>query len=501
MAIEFFLAKNGERSAKANGVLLHSSYNPQAEGERFSQNASADFIPKNVIVLEAALGYCAQGLRKKYPNARLGTIRFCDGFPQKDKAWDFEIPLGEGGAAPLSERLFNLLGEEGLYESAFFEWEPAARAWPEQSKEAWLQIKAALKKAKAVLATREHFGKRWLKNKVSFFNKIQKPVLAGKIQKPVLVCASGPSLEAALDAIKKTRQKLFVCALSSAASVLAFAKIEPDLVLTSDGGFWAKKHLEPLKRNFLKAPLALEPESACPSRLLATKEILPLCYDDDIASKKLFLALGVQSLLARRNGTVSGSALELFLANCEKEIFFCGLDLAPSKSKSHALPNVLESEKDANDFRLRTKATRQAAAALPSESLKIYETWFSCFDLKGRKVFRLKGKENFSNALGQIKDISVQEFEAMLNKQSGPFGATFFEAQKQSGQMSKGQRAGIIKKTLLEWSQSEGFCKEMFPSDYIMLNRAAQDSQRQERLKTMERKKSELLEELFGGLK
>lgn len=501
MAIEFFLAKNGEQSAKANGVLLHSSYNPQAEGERFSQGANADFIPKNVIVLEAALGYCAQGLRKKYPKARLGCIRFCDGFSQKNKLWDFEILLDQDAKAPLSERLFDLLGEEGLFESAFFEWEPAARAWPEQSKEAWRQIKEALKKAKTVLATREHFGKRWLKNKVSFFYKIQNTVFANKIQKPVLVCASGPSLEAALDTIKKSRQKLFVCALSSAASVLAFAKIEPDLLLSSDGGFWAKKHLEPLNKNFLNVPLALEPESACPSRLLQTKDILPLCYDDDVASKKLFLALGIQSLLARRNGTVSGSALELFLANCEKEIFFCGLDLAPSKNKSHALPNVLENERDASDFRLRTKATRQAAAALPSESLKIYESWFSCFDLKGRKVFRIKGKEDFCNKLGQIKDINVQDLEAMLNKDSGPSETTFFEKQKQSGQMTKEQRARAIKKALLEWSESEDFCKELFPSDDIMLNRAAQDSEKEERQKTIDRKKSKLLEELFGGLK
>ncbi|MBO7122043.1 MAG: DUF115 domain-containing protein [Treponema sp.] len=496
MALEFFTAKNSSKSARANGVALHSAYNPQVEGERFAQSLQADFNPKFVVILEGALSYCAPFVKKRFPNAKVGTIRFVQDFSQTDKEWDFAIPLSDEG-------LFDFFGEEALFQTVFFDWKPSAAAWPQQSAKAWSQIKEATLKAKTVLATREHFGKRWLKNKISFFYKMQKAAEIKEITKPILVCASGPSLQDALDSIKKVRDKVFVCALSSATSVLAFNKIEPDLILSCDGGWWAKKHLDPLRTIFKDVPLALEPESACPSVLLQKKQILPLCYDDDLFSQKAFEALGVKSLKARRNGTVSGSALELFLSLTKKEIFFAGLDLAPSKKNSHALPNVLETERDAKDFRLGTRASRQAAASLYSESLKIYQDWFAAFDLKGRGVFRIKGSEDFSNALGQIKDIDQRDFESRCLKESGRTDGqkTFFEAQDAAKGMDKTKKQEAIKNIFLEWAKSESFCEELFPADTIMLRRAALDQDKLDRKKIIERKKSELIEKVFGGQK
>ena len=494
MALEFFTAKNSSKSARANGVALHSAYNPQVEGERFAQSLQADFNPKFIVILEGALGYCAPFIKKRFPNAKVGTIRFVQDFSQYDKEWDFVLPLSDEG-------LFDFFGEEALFQSLFFDWKPSAAAWPEQSEKAWKQIKEATLKAKTVLATREHFGKRWLKNKFSFFNKIQKAASIKEITKPVLVCASGPSLQDALDSIKKARDKIFVCALSSATSVLACNDIKPDLILSCDGGWWAKKHLDPLRTNFMDVPLALEAESACPSVLLQKKEILPLCYDDDLFSQKVFEALGVESLAARRNGTVSGSALELFLSLTKKEIFFAGLDLSPSKKKSHALPNVLETERDAADFRLRTKASRQAAGSLASESLKIYQDWFASYDLKGRKVFRIKGKENFSNKLGQIEDIEAKDFEGRCLNASDIEQKKFFEAQDVAKGMTETERQGAIKNIFSEWTKSERFCEELFPADSIMLRRAALDQEKLDRKKIIERKKTELVQKLFGGQK
>ncbi|MBO4546802.1 MAG: DUF115 domain-containing protein [Treponema sp.] len=496
MALEFFLAKNSSKSAKANGIPLHSAYNPQAEGERFAQGLKVDFNPQNIVIIEGALSYCAPFIKKRFPSAKVGTIRFAQDFSQSDKEWDFCIPLEQNA-------LFDFFGEEALFQTVFFDWKPSAAAWPEQNKKAWTQIKEATLKAKTVLATREYFGKRWLKNKVSFFNHINKAAIIKQIQKPVVICASGPSLEGALESIKKARDKFFVCALSSAASVLAWNKIEPDLVLSSDGGWWAKKHLDPLRKVFKNVPLALEAESACPTILLRQKQILPLCYDDDFISQKVYGALGVQCLPARRNGTVSGSALELFLSLCDKEIYFAGLDLAPSNKKSHALPNVLETERDAADFRLRTKATRQAASSQASESLKIYQDWFEAYDLKGRSVYRIKGQEDFSNSLGQIKDIDAKNFESRMQKTDNDVcqQKIVFESQEVSKGMAQNQRQDAVKNIFVEWTKSESFCQELFPADTIMLRRAARDQEKLERKEIIERKKTELVQKLFGGTK
>ena len=54
---------------------------------------------------------------------------------------------------------------------------------------------------------------------------------------------------------------------------------------------------------------------------------------------------------------------------------------------------------------------KQVSAMLNSESLKVYENWFSNFDINNRKIFRVIEKNDKNNSLGKIKDISIKEFE------------------------------------------------------------------------------------------
>ena len=496
LAVEFFSAKDGSQSAKANGLSLHSAYNPKSEAERFAQNLEADFIPSCVVLIEGALGYCAPCIRKRFPNAKVGVIRFSNDFSGSDRLFDFSLPL-ESRAA-LSERLFDILGEENLFQCLFFEWPPSAKIWPEQTKEAWLQIKAAMEKAKSVLATREYFGKRWIKNKILFFTKIRRAAAIEKISRPVLICASGPSLEDAIPSIKKNREKLFVCALSSSIGVLERFKIEPDVCMSADGGYWAKKHLEILEKDFLKSPLILSSESACPSPLFEKKFIVPLCYDDDVLSKKIFDSLGIKYLPGKRNGTVSGSALDLFLEISCGPIFFCGLDLQSGPKNNHARPNALDNESDSKDFRLRPKALRAAKGSLKNPSLEIYADWFSNKSLGGKKVYRIKGAEGFKRSLGQIKDISVEDFARELQGAKDEKEKPAYSMET-SELAADGERRKIVKKIFFERAKSENFREELFPADSILERRASGQEEKDKRKKIMEEKTKKLFSELFKG--
>lgn len=501
LAVEFFSAKDGFTSAKANGISLHSSYNTQAEAERFVQNLDADFNPACVVIIEGALGYCAPFLRKRFPNAKIGVVRFGADFSQSDKLFDFSLPLQaeEGGtaAAPLSERLFDALGEEGLFQSLFFEWPPSARIWPQETKEAWLQIRAAAQKAKSVLATREYFGKRWLKNKILFFTKIQKAAALNKIQKPVLICASGPSLEDAIPAIKRARDKIFVCALSSSITVLKHFGVEPDACMSADGGYWAKRHLDALQKNFLQSPLILATEAACPSILFKTKSVAPLCYDDDVFSQKISQALGINAHLGRRNGTVSGCALELFLGLSDGPIFFAGLDLQNSAKKSHARPNALDVQSETRHCRLNPKALAAAKSSFKNASLEIYADWFCGRDFGPRKIYRIKGSQEFKRRLGQIKDISAAEFEGefLAAAQTKSAGAFFCEQKIEQ----KKERLQTMQKLFLEWTKDADFKAEMFPADTILARREKDSAKKKERELLIEKKTRELFEEIFKG--
>lgn len=508
LATEFLKAKNGSDCAKANGIFLHSQYNPQLEAERFAQNVRADFVPQNIIVIEGALGYCAAELKKKFPDAKIGAIRFCKDFFAWNGAFDFVFDASDLTAADfsknaeneisLSEKIFNALGEEGIFKTLFLEWPPSARAFKNETKCAWREIKSAMEKSRAILATREHFGKKWLKNKVKFFQRIKDITIFEKVDFPIFICASGPSLESAISLIKKMREKIFLVALSSSISVLLHEGIFPDICFSTDGGFWAKKHLASLA-HVKKIPLALAVEGECDSVIFEKNEILPLCYDDDELSKKLFAALDIPFMQARRNGTVSGTALEFFLAHGEKEIFFAGLDLSNGKTFAHAQPNALETEAAQKDFRLQTKATRIARAALPSPSLEIYAAWFANFFWKGeQKVFRICGERKFKNSLGKIKDISPSEAESILkncaqrNPRCSIRQANFEEAKN---------RNGTIKKTLEEFSKSEEWRRELFPSECILRDRAASDEERRKHSNAIFEKTEKFLKEIFGKLK
>lgn len=497
MPLEFLPAKNSSQSAKVNGIFLHSSYNPEAEAERFVQNLQADFKPTCLVILEGGLGYCLPFLRKRFPYAKIVCVRYCDDFHQFDKAWDFCIPLKNFKS--LSQNLFDLLGEENLFQCLFYEWPASAKIWQEESALAWKEIKAAMEKAKSLLATREYFGKRWLKNKFLFFDNLNKICFLKKIEKPILICASGPSLEDAIPSIIKNRERVFLCALSSAIKPLATNNIQADLCLSSDGGYWAKKHLDALRKNSWACPLALNPEAACPSDLFKSKKILPLCYEDDALSKKLFEALKIEPILFKRNGTVSGSALDFFLSQSDENIFFAGLDLQNFIDKSHARPNALDTENERKDFRLSAKETREAKSSFYNPSLEIYAQWFCSKNLGSRNVYRIAGSRKFKRTLGQIKDIKQSEFEKLILENGSNKNEAFeFQEKYENEILNKNERAKKIQEIAKEAFKSDWLLNEIFPADFIMAQREMDFSQKEKRRLLIKEKSEKLFTEIFA---
>jgi hypothetical protein len=74
--ITFQKAKNGEETALAGNFFLHSNYAPIKEAERFVENLNIPYTPSIIIITEAALSYVTLFLKKKFPTARLGVIRY-----------------------------------------------------------------------------------------------------------------------------------------------------------------------------------------------------------------------------------------------------------------------------------------------------------------------------------------------------------------------------------------------------------------------------------------
>ncbi len=417
MNIEFFTTPAGTLSCTAGGKRLHSAYNPIKEAQVFAQKAECDFNPSFVIVTGPALSYCAPFLKSRFSHSKVGAIHYSTAFSDSDKEWDFVFYLSDNDLE-LSQKLFNFMGEEGLSSCLFLSWQPSQQAFEKEYIQTWGQIKKSLLKSRDILGTREYFSLRWAKNSVKFCSFITKTLsLQKKGNCPIIIVASGPSLKGSLPFLKKYRDSFFLLALSSAYITLLNFGLEADLLLSTDGGYWAKKHIEAesfySRKQDIK--LALSLEAACPTKILKEASILPLSYGDGISESFIKTFFADSAFKAKRNGTVSGTAAYLALNLTTGPIFFCGLDLSTSKSFVHTAPNALEIAKESVDFRLGTKETRLTPSIFSSASLNIYRDWFKTETFAGR-IMRLSDNYPYQNKLS-LKDVDWDIFLQVTNSE------------------------------------------------------------------------------------
>ena len=251
MDITFQKAKNGETTALIGNLYLHSAYNPQREAERFVDNLQNPFCPKIVIITEPGIAYVKNYLRKKFPESKIGLIRYIRGFEEYNKGFDFVINYFEN-SNNFDNFLLQFFGEEALLETFFCKWEVSSKIFPEIDIKVWHSIKNALENAKTLLITRQYFEKKWLTNTFNFIRYLKNPLLLkSNINFPLLIIASGSSLRAFLPIIKQNQSKFFIIVLSSAIKVCIDNGIKADLALSTDGGYWAGQHLKSLYKNTL----------------------------------------------------------------------------------------------------------------------------------------------------------------------------------------------------------------------------------------------------------
>lgn len=464
MSITFTKSANGEATCTYNSIRLHSAYNPSHEAERFVQNVKCEFNPKYILITGAALSYCAVYFRKFFPNAIICTVQFDEAFKIADKLWDKTFYINKKDI-PLSEQIYSFMGEEGIISCLFTSWQPAEKAFPAENEYAWQQIKNAVIKGRNVLATRSFFAKRWVKNSMRFCLFTKKTCNFKKGSSPVVICASGPSLQDSIPYIKKYRDRFFLIAVSSALYPLVLNEIIPDLCISTDGGYWAKHHISHALINRTNIPLALSAESSCYTQIMTENDILPLKYGDGI-SESLINNFNFNAAQAYRNGTVSGTAAQYALSITDGNVFFCGLDLAPSCGYAHTQPNELEIFNMKADNRLRTLDTRVYPSSLNSPALNIYQTWFASSDFYGR-LYRLSDKYNYKNKLGKIQDVDWDFFIGNTSETGKGKPEKYYT----ENVFNKTDRYKELKKAIQDNINNTDWVKEAVPADYILYER------------------------------
>lgn len=469
-------SKNNEQTVILNGFFFHSNYNPSKEAERFVQNLSPAFPPEIIFITEPGLSYCAKYLKSKYHFSKIVAVRYTNIFNNYDFNFDYVINFFEYEQNPLNFEnfLLNKFGEQKLLSSFFCSWNICSKVFPQIDKTVWNSIKNVTQKAKTLLITSQYFETKWFKNSINFFKYIKTPViLNNKIQKDVLIIASGPSLKKVSSVIKKKQNSFFIIVLSSAIKFCIENKIIPDLCFSADGGYWAGQHLKILTK-FPRISLAITPESFCPKQILTENKILPLIYDDGI-SAKLAKKSDLEFLIAKRNGTVSGTALEFALKNFTQDVYFAGLDLCSQKGFQHTNPNELELNSQLTTNRLNSAEKKSAISQYSDSNLKIYENWFASFKIQNKIVYRIIDKEFKKNSLGQIKDISSAEFKKIIKDKEK---STYFRTNQNKDFFSNQNKKVNINAVCAELKKiffDESVKKQFYPLDFILQTHTKND--------------------------
>ena len=219
--LEITRSRTGQPTATRNGVRLHSLYDPVKEAERFAAQSVASRDPATILLLGAGLGHLIAALKAAYPRTRLLAVFYsreisagCTARPEA--AWH---PEQRATLDSFLRRQIAELDTEGL---VVLEWPASARMYPRLSALANTAVRQLLQEHRGSLVTTMAAGRQWLLN--GFINAVTLDsflaVNPGAAQLPIVVAASGPSLERAVPLLHAARSRFYLWGLPSAVPFL-----------------------------------------------------------------------------------------------------------------------------------------------------------------------------------------------------------------------------------------------------------------------------------------
>ena len=315
-----------------------------------------------------------------------------------------------------------------------------------------------LKRIDAERRTEAVFGRRWVKNFFRNIAIINKILLYRQIEIPVIITGSGPSLEKDLPVIKKSQDFCLVIAASSSVMALSNAGIKADIVVSTDGGPWALRHLYPEIRSCSLSGNA-ENIGALSVNLCACVPSQCSDYpwlvinDGSFWQSVILHELNVPSILITQKGTVTATAVELAMVLSSGSIYLSGMDFSVHDIRSHTRPyafDFLFTEKSNRFLPVYCQAFTRSSKIRHGGSMDIYASWFkNQLTLWQKNIFSIGRSDVFNegNPFEQSEKHIINKsdnFKAFLLKDAYDFrqrGANaLFSAMKNSSYSRELQR-------------------------------------------------------------
>jgi hypothetical protein len=321
------------------------------------------------------------------------------------------------------------------------EWRPSMNFYKQAYVNLLSFVVDFLKRMDAGKRTTAAFGKKWVGNFFRNLGNVRETLLYKSMDIPIIVTGSGPSLEKAISAIQKIQEQCLIIAASSSLIALSNYGIQADIVISTDGGCWALRHIYPFFRKSDNSSqysaqysvfFAVNLCAALPSQCAGIP--LLIMNDGSFWQSVIMHELSIPSVIIQQKGTVTACAVELALNLTSGSIFLAGMDLSVRDIRSHVRPYAFDNllfERASRFTPVYSQSFTRSNQIREGGSLDIYAAWFKkqlaswpkrIFSLGGsHDVFESAfsaGTTNRKNTSAYFKAAAVLDDSANFRKRS-----------------------------------------------------------------------------------
>ncbi|OMC89151.1 hypothetical protein BK128_04275 [Viridibacillus sp. FSL H7-0596] len=240
--IEHLTSKKNIPTVTVNGLLLHSKYDPIVEAERIAQSNYS--MHHTIILFGYGLGYLVDELLNKVENEHIviidplienGFLEICERHKNENKVVYWEAGhtntlgytiAGLSDGLELKLKTISSPNYDSLFQKEYYKLLRYLRDFQDKT-----QINNN---------TVTFFAEQWQKNLAYNLTSIVQDnslsILQNKFNVPVVIASGGPSLTKQLPLLKKMEKHVIIIAAGSTINSLLAANIEPDFVVSIDGG-------------------------------------------------------------------------------------------------------------------------------------------------------------------------------------------------------------------------------------------------------------------------
>ncbi|MGL1892555.1 MAG: DUF115 domain-containing protein [Spirochaetaceae bacterium] len=398
---------------KRNGVSLHSKYSPEKEAQRFIDNNNI-LNGNTILILGPAFGYILSILSKSFPESEVISIPYTKDLSEISLNINNTIRKQYLFKQTLSDFLHSVITEKNIKGLQILEWKPTAKAYPDEALEVNNQLIKAIRRVNGNLLTTARFGKTWIRNSLKNYIITDNYITNFRIDKPVVIIASGKSLENSFELLKQIRDKAIFISLSSANKALEENDIQPDLTFSTDPGYYSKLHLYGTSIP-ITMPLFNSTNMNNTTLLINTGNE----FENEL------IEMGkLPHIKLNENGTVAGTALEFALGYTKYPIYLFGQDLESSDIESHVRPYAFDSLLKSGEYRNNPHYSIMYKRYINSGvTFKTYRDWFSQIGKRNKgRIFRVN---TISKPINNITDINHLELLKQLPSNTDKSGFNF----------------------------------------------------------------------------